>query len=168
EQYLSFQTNLQGMMSPPDLEPGDPAKCKAIEGIVESNHLLGRLGTIFTTMPPTRPPVGVLFSLSQMIHKQTKDMKVGYAHNPAHGRNLVFTYLAGKLLQHQFMPVLDEEILDGTLAAQHKAIILTSLDYLDAEVITGLEDFVKEGGLVLATADCKVKVKGAINLDATP
>ncbi len=168
EQYLSFQTNIQGMMSPPEIDPYQPDKVKAAQGIVESNHLMGRLGTIFTTMPVTRPPVAVLFSLSQMIHEQTKDRKINYAHETAHGRNLGFTYLAGKLLQQQFMPVLDEDVRDGTLAANHKALILTSIDYLDPEVIPGIEAFVKQGGLVLLTADCQVKVKGAVELKATP
>ncbi|MGH7225700.1 MAG: hypothetical protein ACRELF_20980, partial [Gemmataceae bacterium] len=131
EQYLSFQTNIQGMMTPPEIDPWQPAKVKAAQGVVESNHLMGRLGTIFTTMTVTRPPVAVLFSLSQMIHEQTKDRKINYAHETMHGRKVVFTYLAGKLLQHQFMPVLDEDIRDGTLAANHKALILTSINYLD-------------------------------------
>jgi hypothetical protein len=168
EQYLSFQTNIQGMMSPPDLEPGEPDKCKAVDGIVESNHLMGRLGTIFSTMPVTRPPVAVLYSLSQMIKKQTEDMKVSYAHDTAHGRNLVFTYLAGKLLQHQFMTVVEEDIVDGTLAANHKALILTSIDYLDPKVIGGLEQFIEQGGLVLMTGDSTVKIKGAVKIGVTP
>jgi hypothetical protein len=168
EQYLSFQTDVQGMISPPDLEPGDPAKSKAAAGIVASNHLMGRLGTIFTTMPPTRPPVAMLYSLSQEIHTQTLDRSLNYAHETRHGRNLMFTYLAGKLIQQPFLPVLDEDVRDGTLAANHKAVILTSLDYLDPEVIVGLEEFVGQGGLVLMTGDCTVKVKGAVNLGVTP
>jgi hypothetical protein len=168
EQYLSFQTNIQGMMSPPDLEPGQPERSKAAAGIVQSNHLMGRLGTIFTTMPVERPPVALLFSLSQMIRKQTEDRKVNYAHETAHGRNVGFTYLAGKLLQQPFLVVLDEDVRDGTLAASHKAIILTSIDYLDPEVIAGLEGFAKHGGLVLLTADCKVSIKGSVNLGVTP
>jgi hypothetical protein len=168
EQYLAFQTNIQGMMSPPDLDPGDPAKSKAAAGIVASNHLMGRLGTIFTTMPPTRPPVAMLYSLSQMIHDQTLDRTISYAHETPHGRNLMFTYLAGKLLQQPLLAIVDEDIRDGTLAAQHKAVILTSLDYLDPEVVAGLEAFVKQGGLVLATGDCKVQIKGAVSLRVTP
>src|SRR5262249_19283171 len=168
EQYLSFQTNIQGMISPPELDPGNPAKCKAVEGVVASNHLMGRLGTIFTTMPVTRPPVALLFSLSQMIHKQTLDRKVNYAHETTHGRNLLFAYLAGKVMQQPFQVVVDEDILDGTLAAQHKAILLTSLDYLDPQVIAGLEAFAKRGGLVLLTGDCKVQVAGAVKLGVTP
>jgi len=168
EQYLSFQTNIQGMMSPPDLESGEPEKCKAAAGIVESNHLMGRVGTIFTTMPVTRPPVAVLYSLSAMIKKQTEDMNFSYAHASSHGRNLMFTYLAGKLLQQPFMAVVEEDILDGTLAAEHKAVILTSLAYLDPKVIAALERFAERGGLVLLTGDCKIQVKGGVNLGVTP
>jgi len=168
EQYLSFQTNIQGMMSPPEIDPFQPEKVKATQGVVESNHLMGRLGTIFTTMPVTRPPVAILFSLSQMIHEQTKDRKINYAHETAHGRKVGFTYLAGKLLQHQFMPVVEEDIRDGTLAAHHKALILTSITYLDPEVVEGIEAFVKQGGLVLLTADCQLKINGAVKLDVSP
>jgi hypothetical protein len=168
EQYLSFQTNIQGMMSPPELDPGDPAKSKAAAGIVASNHLMGRLGSIFTTMPPTRPPVALLYSLSQEIHYQTLDRDVSYAHDTPHGRGLPFVYLAGKLIQQPLLPVLDEDVLDGTLAAHHKAVILTSIDYLDADVVAGLEAFVNQGGLVLATGDCKVQVKGAVSLGVAP
>jgi hypothetical protein len=167
EQYLSFQCGLQGLLSPPDLEPGGaPEKSRAAQGVVESNHLLQRLGPIFNTMAPTRPPVALLFSLSQFLHAQTLNRKVCYAHDTPHGRNMQFTYLAGKLLQHQFLPLLDEEVLDGTLAAQHRAIVLTSIDYLDPGVVTGLEDFIKQGGLVLLTADATVSINGAVKLTA--
>jgi hypothetical protein len=168
EQHLSFQTNIQGMMSPPDLEPGYPEKCKAIDAIVETNHRLGRLGTIFTTMPVTRPPVAMLISLSQMIHDQTLDRKINYAHNTPHGRNITFTYLASKLIQQPFMVVLDEDIRDGTLAANHKVLIVTSVDHLDQPVVEGIEAFIKQGGLVLMTADCQLKLQGAVILGAKP
>src|SRR5204862_3637810 len=68
EQYLSFQTNIQGMISPPDLEPARNAAGR--QGIVESNQLIKRLGPVFTTMPVTKPPVAMLYSLSQAIHTQ--------------------------------------------------------------------------------------------------
>ena len=169
EQYLSFQCGLQGMISPPDIDPGGaPEKSPAAQGVVESNHLLQRLGPIFNTMPPTRPPVALLYSLSQFIHAQTLDRKVCYAHETEHGRNVVFTYLAGKLLQQQFMPVLDEDVLDGTLAAEHRAVILTSIDYLDPEVVRALEQFASKGGLVLLTADSTVSIKGAVKLEVAP
>jgi hypothetical protein len=156
------------MMSPPDLDPGIPEKSKAAAGIVESNHLMGRLGTIFTTMPVTRPPVAVLYSLSNSIHKQTSDMSYSYAHASPHGRNLMFTYLAGKLMQQQFLTVVEEDVVDGTLAAEHKAIILTSLDYLAPKVVAALEDFAKQKGLVILTKDCKVKIKGGVTVNVAP
>ncbi|HKB35906.1 MAG TPA: hypothetical protein VKD72_05595 [Gemmataceae bacterium] len=166
EQYLSFQTNIQGMLSPPDLEPATNAGGR--QGIVESNQLMKKLGPIFTTLPVTKPPVALLYSLSQAIHTQTKDRSANYAHAIPHGQNLPLVYLAGKLLGQQFLPVVEEDILDGTLANDHKAIVLTSLDYLDAKVIAALEDFARDGGLVLMTADCTVKVTGAVKLPVKP
>jgi hypothetical protein len=154
------------MMSPPDLEPATNATGR--QGIVESNRLMQKLGPIFHTMPVTKPPVAMLYSLSQGIHTQTKDMQANYAHSMPHGGNLPLTYLAGKLLQQQFLAVVDEDVLDGTVANDHKAIILTSLDYLDPQVVTALENFAAGGGLVLMTGDSKVAIKGAIKLGAIP
>jgi hypothetical protein len=166
EQYLSFQTNIQGMMSPPDLEPATNATGR--QGIVESNRLMQKLGPIFNTMPVTKPAVAMLYSLSQAIDTQTKDMQANYAHAMPQGANLPLTYLAGKLIQQQFLAVVDEDVLDGTVANDHKAIILTSLDYLDPQVVKALENFAANGGLVLMTGDSKVAIKGAIKLGVTP
>jgi hypothetical protein len=167
EQYLSFQTNVQGMMSPPDLEPATNPSAR--QGIVESNRLMQKLGPIFTTMPVTRPPVAILYSLSQAIRAQTADRtNANYAHAIPQGINLPLTYLAGKMLQQQFLAVVDEDVLDGTVANEHKAIILTSLDYLDPKVIAALEDYAAHGGLVLLTGDCTVTIKGAKKLSVAP
>jgi hypothetical protein len=166
EQHLAFQTNLQGMMSPPDLEPATNAGAR--QGIVECNQLMRRLGPIFTTLPVTRPPVALLYSLSQVIHTQTKDRTANYAHGTRHGGNLPLVYLAGKLLQHQFLAVLDEDVIDDTLADNHRAVVLTSISYLDPKVMAALERFAEDGGLVLLTGDCTVKVKGAVKLDVKP
>jgi hypothetical protein len=169
EQYLSFQCGLQGMISPPDLDLGStPERIPAAQGIVESNHLLQRIGPIFNSMTATRPPVALLYSLSQFLHAQTLDRKVCYAHDTMHGRNVMFTYLAGKLLQHQFLPLADEEVMDGTLAAHHRAVILTSVDYLHPDVVAALEHFASVGGLVLATADSTVRLNGAVKLEVSP
>ena len=75
EQYLSFVTNLQGMSKPPDMKVQTPEKEKASAGIVESNKLMARLGTIFTTMRPTRPPVAMLYSMSQDLGAEVRDMR---------------------------------------------------------------------------------------------
>ena len=164
EQYLSFMTNIQGLMTPPDIDPFDPASKPAAEGVVESNKLMARLGTVFTQMPVTRPPVAMLYSMSDNIYQQTRDMQMNYAHATRQRRHLPFTYLAGKITHRQFLGVVEEDVLDGTLAANHKAVILTSLDYLAPKVVAALEDFAAHGGLVLMTSDCKVRVKGAENL----
>jgi hypothetical protein len=166
EQYLSFQMNIRGMISPPDCEPATNALPR--QGIVESNQLMKKLGPIFTTMAPTRPPVAMLYSLSQAIHTQTLDRSQNYAHSMPQGEHLPLTYLAGKLIQHQFSAVMDEDILDGTLAANHKAVILTSIDYLDPQVITALEKFVQNGGKVLMTGDSTVQIQGALKLAVAP
>jgi hypothetical protein len=166
EQNLAFMTNLQGIMSPPDLEPA--TNLGGRQGVVECNQLMRRLGPIFTTLPVTRPPVAMLYSLSQVIHAQTKDKSATYAHGSKHGANLPLVYLAGKLLQHQFLTVLDEDIIDGTLADNHKAVVLTSIDYLDPKVIGSLERFIEDGGVVLLTGDCSVKVKGSVKLKVKP
>jgi hypothetical protein len=166
EQYLSFQTGVEGMMSPPPLEPArNPA---ALPAIVECNKVMGRLGTIFTTMPVTRPPVAMLYSLSDVIATQTMDRTMNYAHSSAQGMCLPFTYLAGKMLQQPFLPVVDEDVADGTLAAHHKAVILSSVRFLDPAVLTALEDFAVGGGLILLVGDSTVKIKGAINLGVNP
>lgn len=167
EQYLAFQTNVQGLMSPPDLEPAlNPT---GRQGIVESNQLVQRLGPIFTTMPVTKPPVALLYSLSQALHSQTKNTDDNnYAHALPHGKNLPLAYLAGKLIQQPFQPVLDEDVLDGTLAADHRAIVLTSVDYLDPPVVAALERFAADGGLVLLTADASVAIRGAKRLGVAP
>src|SRR5262249_17802747 len=112
--------------------------------------------------------VAMLYSMSENVAEQTKDRDQNYAHANKHGTHLPFTYLAGKLLQQQFLAVVEEDVVDGTLAAHHKAIILTSIDNLDPKVIAALEDFAANGGLVLTTSDCGVKVKGAVNLGVTP
>lgn len=168
EQYLSFITNIQGMITPPEIDPVHPFSTPAAESVVESNKLMARLGPIFTTMPVTQSPVAVLYSMSQLLDLQARDRSVEYAHATNHGQGIVFTYLAGKLMQQPIMPVVDEDVLDGTLAANHKAVILNSVDYLDPRGVTALEDFVAHGGLVLMTSDSTVKIHGAVNVGMTP
>jgi hypothetical protein len=167
EQNLSFITNIQGMCKPPDMQVQHPATTLAAEGIVETNKSMARLGTIFTTMPVTRSPVALLYSMSNLVHVQSHDMNADYAHATDHGKNLQLVYLAGKLIQQPLTAVVDEDIVDGTLAANHKAIVLTSIEYLAPAVVANLEDFAAHGGLVFTTRDCKVQVKGAINLGVT-
>lgn len=163
EQYLSFQTNIQGMITPPDLDPMlNPG---ARDGITESNKLMGRFGTVFTTMPVTRGPVAILYSLSHLIGTQTKDIsKVVYAQSTEHGASIHIPYIATKLLQQNSQFVVDEDVVDGTLQANYKAIVLNAVDILDPGVIAGLERFIAKGGIVLKTSDSQVQIKGAIDM----
>src|SRR5262249_33658110 len=68
----------------------------------------------------------------------------------------------------QFLTVLDEDILDGTLASDHKAVVLTSIDHLDPNVVKALEDFAAHCGVVVLTGDSTVQIKGAKKLDVKP
>ena len=63
---------------------------------------------------------------------------------------------------------MEEDVVDGTLAASHKAVILTGITYLEEPVIAGLTAFVKGGGTVIQTADCKVKIPGAVTVAIDP
>lgn len=168
EQNLCFAMGIQGLQTPPDIDPFEPAKKLAAEAVVETNKIAARLGPIFHTMPPTYPPVAVLYSLSHMIHKQTLDRSVNYLHQDDHGAMLPWVYLAGTMLHHRFLTVVEEDALDGTLIARHKALILASIDYLPPAVVWALENFIEYGGLVLMTGGCGVKVKGAVDLGLTP
>jgi hypothetical protein len=165
EQYLSFMNNLQGMAKPPDHRVHRPSQARAtVAGVVESNKLMARLGTIFHTMPVKRPPVAVLYSLSQNLSAQVKDMKDNYE-GGKHARQKTFLiYLAGKLIHQPLFPVVEEDVVDGTLAAHHKAVVLPGVNYLPRRVITALERFIAGGGAVLVSDDSLLKIKGAIKL----
>jgi len=170
EHYLSLMNNIQGLMVPPDAtvhrpSTPNPGGADQTAAIVETNKLAACLGTIFTQMPVARPPVAMLYSLSQNIYRQTRDMKhVGI--NDPHYNAMMYLYVAGKTIQNPFMPVLDEDVLDGTLAAHHRAVILGGIEHLDPAVIAGLEAFAENGGLVLVTADCTVQINRAVRLKA--
>ena len=171
EHYLAFMTNIQGMMTPPDAtvqrpSSPNPGSTDQTSAIVETNKTMLRLGTIFNTMPVTRPPVAMLYSLSQNIHRQVLDPKFN-GNGDAQYYAMIWLYVAGKMIQNPFFTVLDEDVIDGTLAAHHKAVVLGGIDYLDPEVVAGLEAFIANGGLVLTSADCSVKIKGATALKAT-
>lgn len=165
ENYLCFIAGVQGIMTPPPMEPTNNPIAK--DAIIETNQVMGKLGTIFTTMPATRAPVALLYSMSANIAAQTKDRTVTYANGYKHGAALQFAYLAGKLIQQPLQAVVDEDVVDGTLATHHKAVVLAGIDELDSKVVRGLEQFIQNGGLVLKT-DSKVAVKGAVDLGVTP
>jgi hypothetical protein len=171
EQYLSFITDIQGMEKPPDMHIQDPARTKDAAGIVESNKLMARLGTIFTTMRPTRGDVAVLYSLSQDLHAEVRDMqnpkKVGQAAYEGGGHvraKMLASYLAGKMIHVPFWPVVEEDILDGSLAANHKAVLIAGVNALEPKVILALQGYIASGGLVLVSDDSQVTIPGATKL----
>jgi hypothetical protein len=164
EQYESFIYGLQGMAKPPDIQVQHPFSTPSTEGVVETNLLMGRLGTVFTTMPPTRPPVAVLYSMSQNLHAQALDRSDNYE-GAGHVRERVYlVYLAGLRLHTPIMPIVEEDVLDGTLAAHHRAVVLAGIQSLDPKVVSALEAYAAGGGSVIVSDDCTVAIKGATKL----
>jgi len=167
EQNLCFANGVQGMATPPWYNIYDPFNTSAApeaDGSVESNKLMGRLGTIFSTkMQPERPQVAVLYSLSQIVNQQTKDLTYQYGWDK--GGMLANIIIACHMAQTNVLPIVDEDILDGTAAGQ-KVIIVTNCDYLDPKVIAALQGYITGGGTVLLTDECKVQIPGAVKLGA--
>jgi hypothetical protein len=155
EHNLSFITGIQGLAVPPGLN----AKSEAAPGIADRNKLFAKLGTVFVKPAYTPQDLAILYSKSNIERQHGGNAQAGA---------LAIAYTATRLTQYPISAVLDEDIVDGTVAARHKAVLVTGVEYLDPAVITGLEAFVKQGGLVLVTADCKVDVPGATKLDVMP
>jgi hypothetical protein len=167
ENYLSFSVGIQGIMTPPWIEPTGPTP-SARSAIIETNKVMGRLGTIFDTMPATPRPVAMLYSLSNVLHEQVKDREVAYVHETRHGRSLAFGYLAGLLSRLPTDAIVEEDVLDGTLSDRYRFLLLASIDFLEPRVVAVLEDFIAQGGVVMKTADSKVEIAGAVDLGVVP
>jgi hypothetical protein len=166
EQYSSFIMNLQGMAKPPDIQIHRPSSTDAADGVVETNKLMTRLGTVFTTAPVTRPAAAVLYSMSQNLHAQTHSPNLGDNYQGGgHARDAVYlVYLAGLRLQTPILPIVEEDVLDGTLAANHRAVILAGVQSLDPKVVAALEAYAEKGGAVILGDESRVRIKGATRL----
>ena len=162
EQNLSFITNLQGICKPPN-RADDPAKLASAEGLLEANKTYARLGTIFTTMPVTRPPVAVLYAMSQNVQAQVEKM-MNFQDFPGQVERLEVLYFASKMSRIPLLPVVEEDVVDGTMAANHQAIVLTGIQSLDPKVVTALETFAANGGAVIMGDECSIIIKGAKKL----
>jgi hypothetical protein len=174
EQYLSFACGIQGMMKPPDHEIHKPATCQDADGIVEANKIQARLGTIFNEMPTTRPPVAVLYSMSQLLDAEMtgiaeanaaggekRDYNRASYEGGGHTRGASsMNLIASKMIQVPMLPVVDEDILDGTVARNHKVLVLPAVDSLEAPVLAAVEAYIQGGGVVLVSDDSKVQIKG--------
>jgi len=149
EHYMSFITGIQGMAAPPHLlitSEGAP-------GVIEANKVMARLGTIFTKPAYTRQDVAVLYSKSDSYyHKETRQASY-----------VDMVYLASKMIQQPITVVLDEDVIDGTLAASHKVVVVVGVEYLDPLVVVALADFAKTG-TVLVGDEVKVTIPGATKL----
>jgi hypothetical protein len=164
EVYLSFMNHLNGIAKPPDLLAHRPSRTPAAQGIVESNRLMACLGPIFDTMPASRPEVAVLYSMSHNLHDQPLSRADSYRGN-RHFHELLYIYLASKILHIPIFPVVEEDVRDGSLAAHHKVVLLAGIDHLDRKVIAGLRAFRARGGKVLVSADSKVRIEGTTRFD---
>lgn len=172
-QYLSFILNIQGMMKPmpmttyrPSIARKEAGGTDQNAGVVESNKAMARLGTIFTTMPVTHPQVALLYSLSSALNAEIIDMKQ-YYEGGGHLINVQGFLVASDLNGIPMIPVVEEDVLDGSVAAAYKAVVLPKVDYLDPKVISSLETFIVNGGLVLLSDDSQVQIKGGVKLGAT-
>lgn len=150
EQYMSFITGIQGLSQPPMVR----ATSRGAPAIKETNQVAARLGTIFAKPAYTGQAVAVLYSKSNAYFLSKTPNR-----QPA---CLAEVYMVTRLMQTPISAILDEDILDGTLAGKHKAVIVTGVDYLDAGVIAALADFAGNGGVVVVTDDVKVQIPGAV------
>ena len=112
------------MMTPPEIDPYHPAKLvraggRRVEPVRahghglhdHARHAAGRGDVAFAFGGPSRPG--------------PRSAQNNYYHHTPQGEKLSLTYLAGKLIQQPLATVLDEDVLDGTLEAEHKAVVLT-------------------------------------------
>ena len=160
EQYMSFQHNVQGMAKPPDFLAHRPSRQAGANGLAESNLLMARLGTIFEAMPVTKPEVAVLYSISHALHNLNAD-KMDVYHGDGQYHKLLYVYMATKQLQVPTFPVVEEDILDGTFARDHRVLLIASANYLPEAIIAALERFIVQGGQVLISEDSRVRITGS-------
>lgn len=165
EQYLTFMMGAQGVAVPPGVRTESPGTLFQDEAVVEANRTMARLGTIFTAMPVTRPEVAMLYSMSQNVKAMvaSKDFSNGQDF-PGQVERLFQLFVAAKMAHIPVWPVVEEDILDGTVAADHKVLLLTGLEVLDPKVITALEDWIRAGGRVILSDECQVTIAGATRL----
>ena len=156
EEYaLSFITGIQGLSSPPGGLVGSPGA----PGIVEMNQDMSRLGTIFAKPAYSPQDVAILYSKSNTLYaKHVMGSTIG---------SLGMVYLALLMDQYPMSAVLEEDLLDGTVAASHKAVVLTDIHYLDPNVIDALAAYIRGGGVVVMTDDCTVTIPGATKIGAS-
>ena len=167
EQYLTFMMGAQGLAVTPGIRCEATGLSVQDAGVVESHRLMAKLGTIFTTMPVTRPRVAMLYSMSQNVKAMTDSNDFTNGQDFAgQVERLLLVYVAAKMAHIPVQPVVEEDVLDGTVAANHKVVILTGIEVLEPRVVEALKGFAAGGGKVLLTDECKVQIPGAVKLGA--
>ncbi len=165
EQNMSFMEGIQGMATPPWFNIFEPQGKLEAQGVVECNKTYARLGTIFTAMPVNYRQVAVLYSFDQCIDAQIKSGMQDNYEGGEHARaKLLQVFTAMRMLHTSFFPVVEEDILDGTLAAHDKVLIIAGVNTLDAKVLSALQGYIAGGGTVIVTDDSQVQIPGAVKL----
>jgi hypothetical protein len=160
EYNVCFATGIQGLCTPP-MSPYEPAAQSCTDGIVETNKTFLSLGTIFAKPAISRGDVAILYSKSASFY----NMAGGQPNRDnEQWEKLAQLFLATRMTQYPATVVLDEDLVDGTAAASHKAVLLTAIHFLDPAVKAALEGIAAAGGTVLVTDDCTVPIAGAVKL----
>jgi len=155
EQYMSFITGIQGVATPPHFNIPSSVN----NAVKESNLIMQKYGTIFATPAYTSQDIAILYSKSNQL----------FGRNELEPREVNgHIYLATKMLQFPTNFVLEEDILDGTLANNHQVLLIAALDYLDPAVISSLEQFIDAGGHIYMPMTTKIHINGAVILNADP
>jgi len=150
EQYMSFITGIQGLA-----QPMASTTSGLSETVQEINQVASRLGTIFVKPAYTKQAVAVLYSKSDTYRH--------HAGKARHALTLDEVYLATRLMQCPITAVVEEDVLDGTLAG-HRAVIVAGVEYLDPAVVDALADFAAGSGVVIVSDDVTVDIPGATKL----
>lgn len=168
EQYLTFMMGAHGVAVPPGVRTEQPGTLTQDEAVLESNRTMARLGPIFTTMPVTRPAVAMLYSMSQNAKAMMASQDFANGQDFAGQVERLFQlYVAAKMSHIPVFPIVEEDILDGSLAANHTVLLLTGLEVLEPRVVAMLESWIAAGGKVIMGDECTVRIAGATKLGAT-
>lgn len=151
EHYLSFIAGIQGIAGGPSMG----VDSKGASAGVESNKIMAKLGTIFAKPAYTRQEVGLFYAKSDLTHAtRSKDF---LSTRDAIGK----LYTATRMIQYPVTGILEEDLLDGSASTHAKVLLMSDIEYLNPTVISALEAYIKAGGHVLMTDDCKVPIQGA-------
>jgi len=124
EQCLSFMTNLQGMITPPDMEPARNPTTP--QGSSKPTASFQQPRPHLNHMARHQAAVAILYSLSYAIHhpdaEHGEELPAPDAARPC----LPIVYMAGKVTQYQYAFVVEEDVLDGRSPRSQAVILVAS------------------------------------------